>query len=410
MAALSPHPWKTVEELETVLASAAIPSRIAQSCERLVERLRRPIRVGLIGFETRRRERLLAALLGEGILPDQTVWPTIEIAFSERPYTNATLADASTLAADGMPQAELFDREVVFLQIGAPIDALRRMTFLHVAASESAAEQSAALRWASRRIDFALWCTRDFSPVEAEIWGKAVPELKNHAYLVAFASETETDGLRNRMPPDFGRVMFLPDGKTVRGSGDADMQSGAQRLFEQLATDIDDALKEDLDSVWMLLHRHGQGIDAPKPNPEPELIPSPIAAARTPHEDVDQPSIPGSAKMVELLSEPLIFLKRWSRDLFETLEWQDADSPDWADEVLESCRMITDGLRDRAEEWPEDEGQVLALRGLVDEASDMATLLQIEGGPDQALDAAALLLQLRSVFEANLAQPQTLLN
>lgn len=182
------------------------------------------------------------------------------------------------------------------------------------------------------------------------------------------------------------------------------MQAGAQRLFEQLATDIDDALGEDLDAARLLLHRCGQRIDAVKPDLSPAEAAGPVPA------EGDRTDTPGAVGMVDLLSEPLIFLKRRARDLFETLEWQGADSPDWATDVLECCCEVTDGLRDRAAEWPEDEGPVLALRGLVDEASDMATLLQIEGGPKQAQDAAALILQLRCAFEARLARPATSVN
>jgi hypothetical protein len=404
MASLAPRTRKTLEELEAALASAAIPPRIARSCERLVEKLRRPIRVGLIGFETGQRKRLLAALLGAGVLPERMAWPTIEIGFAEVPHTRATLADASTLAADGMPQPDLFDRDAVFLQIGAPLEALRRVTFLHLAAGEDAAEQSAALRWAARRIDFALWCSRDFSPAEARIWTAAPPELKNHAYLVAFAAGSEAGDLRDRTPPDFERVMVLPGGNAAGGAGAEDLKAGAQRLFDQLAADIDDALGEDLDAARLLLHRCGQRIDRPKPDPAPAEAGRPASA------EVARPDTPGPAGMVDLLSEPLIFLKRQARDLFEALEWHDADSPDWAGEVLDRCCEVTDGLRDRAAEWPEDEGPALALRGFVDDASDMATLLQIEGGAEQAQDAAALLLQLRSAFEASLARPATPVN
>lgn len=400
MALLAPRSWKALEDLEAVLGSAAIPPRIARSCEQLVEKLRRPIRVGLIGFETGQRKRLLGALLGIEVLPERMTWPTIEIGFAEQPYTRATLADGSTLAAEGMPRADLLDQGAVFLKIGVPLDALRRITFLHLAASEDAEEQSAALRWAARRIEFALWCTRNFSPLEARIWNAAAPELKNHAYLLAFASEAEAGDLRHRTPPEFERVMFLPVGTANRGPDGGDMKASAKRLFETLAADIDDAVEEDLDAARLLLRQCGQAIVTPRPEPDP----SPVDVDHLPPAKADQPEMPGAAHIVGLLSEPLIYLRRTSRDLFEALEWHDADSSDWAGEVLERCRDITDGLRDRAADWPDDEEPVVALRGMIDDASDMATLLQIEGGPEQAQDAAALLLQLRSAFEARLVR------
>ncbi len=404
MATLAPRARKTLEDLEATLASAAIPAPIARNCGRLVERLRQPIRVGLIGYETEQRKRLLAALLGVEVLPRRIRWPTIEIGFAENPHTKATLADGSTLAAQGMPSAEMLDQDAVFLQIEAPLDVLRRVSLLYLATGDDTEEQSAGLRWAARRIDFALWCTTDFAPDEAETWGAAPPELKNHAYLVAFSTESEARSLRQRMPPDFERVMVLSSGGAAGQSGAADIQAGAKDLFKQLSADIDDALGEDLDAAWALLQRYRPDSDTSEPAPS-----SGQPADSTP-DAADRPEAPAPEAMVDLLSEPLIYLKRWARDLFETLEWQDADSPDWPSVVLERCCEVTDGLRDRAAEWPEDAEQVLRLRGFVDDASDMATLLQIEGGHEQAQDAAALLLQLRSAFEANLAQPATPVN
>lgn len=408
MASLAPSTRKTLEDLEAVLASAAIPPRIAQSCERLVERLRRPIRVGLIGFEAEQRKHLLTALIGTEVLPARTAWPTMEIGFAERAHTRATLADASTLAADGMPMGDLLERGAVFLKIGAPLEPLRRMTFLYLSAGEDAAEQSAALRWAAGRMDFALWCTRDFAPLEARIWSSAALELKNHAYLLVFGPQPAMGGLRDRMPPDFERAIVLPLAHAAQGSAASDLQAGAQRLLGQLAADIDEGLAEDLDAARLLLHRCGQEIAAPKPEPQPE--PSAETPVHPTPGQADRPESTEMACMVDLLSEPLIFLKRNARDLFEAMEWHDADSADWADEVLERCCQVTDGLRDRAADWPEDVGAARALRGLVDDAADMATLLQIEGGPAQAADATALLLQLRSAFEARLVRPATPLN
>ena len=403
MASLAPRTRKTLEELETLMGSADIPPRVARSCEYLVERLHRPIRVGLIGFETEQRKRLLSALLGTEVLPERMAWPTIEIGFAEKPHTKATLADASTLSADGMPQPDLLDRDAVFLEVGAPIDALRRVTLLHLAAGEGAAEQSAALRWAARRIDFALWCTRDFSPLEARIWDAAAPELKNHAYLVAFAPDPGPSGLRGRAPPGFERVMVLPTGNAAR-TGAEDLQAGASGLFAQLASDIDDALGEDLDAARVLLLRFGRSVGTSEPEPAPV---EPPATGRRGGGCAGHPGNgrPGrsSFRAAHLSQAPGARPVRGAGMAGRCL-------PEWTGEVLGRCCEVTDGLRDRAAEWPEDVGPVSALRRIVDEASDMSTLLQIEGGAEQAADAAALLLQIRSAFETNLAWPATPVN
>ena len=58
--------------------------------------------------------------------------------------------------------------------------------------------------------------------------------------MVAFAAETEITALRKRTPTDFERVLCLPVGNA------AHMRAAAQKLFGQLAADIDEALGEDL--------------------------------------------------------------------------------------------------------------------------------------------------------------------
>lgn len=412
MASLAPRTRETLEGLEAALASAALPARIARQCEDLADKLRRPVRVGLIGFAAGPRKRLLGALLGAEVLPAQLAWPTVEIGFAERAHTRATLADASTLAMDGLPRPDLLERDPVFLRIGAPFEALRRVTFLHLAACEDADEQAAALRWAARRLDFALWCTRDFSALEARIWSEAAPELKNHAYLLVFDPQSGAALRSDRTPADFGRVIVLPDGRS------SEMAEAAQRLLGHLAADIDEALDEDLDAARILLHRCGRAGAAPMPVEGGDPAPAPVPASEPdPGLATEDRPLPaeaggrdtGTPGMVSLLSEPLIYLRRSARDLFEAMEWLDAGE-DWSEEVLDRCCEVTDGLRDRAADWPEDEDGVLALRTFVEDASDTATLLRIEGGPEQALDAAALLVQLRSVFEARLPRPALSLN
>ena len=57
-------PDKALEMIERALASESIPPRIARSCERLAERLRRPVRVGLLGYEPDQRAPAVGAAGG----------------------------------------------------------------------------------------------------------------------------------------------------------------------------------------------------------------------------------------------------------------------------------------------------------------------------------------------------------
>lgn len=376
---------RTLQDLEAALAMPELPDRVARSFEALVDRLKRPVRVALIGAESGRRRRLLCSILGQAPIPPDADWPTVEMGYAERPRSSATLADGSTLTAEGLPGADLLARDPAFLRIDAPVEVLRRMTLLYLSADDEGADQAAALKWAARRTDVAVWCTRRFSPREAAIWEAAPDRIKNHAHLVVMGDEDDLAKVAKRNPGDFEHMVALP-------------KPDASALVRCIDESIDAALGEDVDAARMLLHRFGVTAKAPAPAASKDAM---SEAAR----DFRQ-----SADRYALLSEPLLYLRRRARAIFEMLDWQDGPAEAWAPEVLEQCRETADGLRDRAAGWPDDDDDIAALRQLIHDASDMAVLLQIEGGGDQAGDAATLLYQLRCAFERALAAPGPLAN
>ena len=89
------------------------------------------------------------------------------------------------------------------------------------------------------------------------------------------------------------------------------------------------------------------------------------------------------------------------------LEWKEREEASDHSDILEFCCDTANGLRDRAAGWPDVEDDIEALKQFVDGASDMAVLMQIEGGPDQAIDAARLIFQLRTALERALFAPKS---
>jgi hypothetical protein len=74
---------------------------------------------------------------------------------------------------------------------------------------------------------------------------------------------------------------------------------------------------------------------------------------------------------------------------------------DVAAEVLAACAGIAEDLAQvlAADDLDDDAEALQPLRDAVDEVTDLAVLLGIEGGPERAADAAALLAQLRGTFD-----------
>jgi PAS domain-containing protein len=385
MTQLAPQTQQALRDLEAALAYPEIPPRVARSFAALAEKLRRPVRVSLLGLEAGRRRELLCALLGQSPLATNTVWPTLEITYADAPSTLATLSDGSTLSAPGLPDADLIAKSPAFLRIGMPNTVLRRITFLYLSAGADPAEQAAALRWAAGRTDISIWCTRRYTGKEASIWAKAPDRLKHHANLAVLGDQVEVREIQQRSANDFDAVVLLP-------------RPDASALIRRIEADIDAALGEDLDTAQLLMKRFGVtgAATGAKASGNPDAA------------DTDR-NRKVTDRMV-LLSEPVLFLKRQARAIFESLEWHGGQSDTWATEVLQNCTETVDGLRDRAVSWPDDEADIAALRQLVFNASDMAILLEVEGGVEQANDAASLLYQLRTVFERTLGARASLAN
>lgn len=383
---------ETLQDLERALNAPGLMPRYADGCARLLKQLRRPVRIGVFGVDAHRRESLLEALIGMELLPDSEIWPTVEIGYGAEASTHATLPDGSKLTARALPDAVLLAQGPVLLQVSAPLDTLKQMSFLCPAAGPAAAEQRTALAWAASRTDISLWCTGQFGPSEQAIWTQAPAQLKNHAYLIVA-----------------GRSAKMPDGLGQAGQGFDDvialsesMQAPdrAETLRTRLKAHIDAARQEDVDAARMLLHRCA-------------LPPAPEVAARASDPSRDSDGYPGVAGMtaaasdadLAVLSEPFLYLKRRARNLAETLDWADETEDDWAPDVLTHCNETAQGLLDRTFVWPEDNPLAVGMRDMISEAAEMAVLLQVEGGRAQAEDAAVLLCQLRTEFESRLARP-----
>ncbi|MEM1342414.1 MAG: hypothetical protein AAGF68_08825 [Pseudomonadota bacterium] len=422
MNTLAPETLAAIDQLEAALAAKAIPAKDAQTCAKLLDNLRRPVRVGLIGGTEAGPATVLSMILGQDPIPAGFPTPTLEIVHGASYTCSATLGDATVLNSEGWPDADLMAHNPVFIRLTGPIEALRRISFLHLSLGDDYPGQLSALNWAASRLELTLWCSQGFPPHEADLWSNAPDPMKHHAFLVATGRGDNPGTLRQRVGADFEGVfaVSLAEHLDAHGALDLGPAPGLKALMRRLNADIDEAQLADLDAARLFLYRFGQSdaarasmkpaaktakAAAPKPAaPKPPQTapaaqaPAPAAIPEPPPRDPE-----AVATLKKTISEPMLYLKRRARALSEMLDWQESPSGDWASDVLEHCCETTEVLRDRADAWPEDDGHADALRECLDEAWDVAILLQVEGGDSQARDAASLMLQLRGEFERALA-------
>lgn len=372
-------PQDAVAQLENLVASAQLPARDANQCARLADVLRRPARICLLGLARGDIAQAAHGLIGGEALFGQDFPPATELHYGQELRSRATLGDGTKLEHAGWPSEDILRRDPVFLQVFLPMDRLRAMSFLVLVLDNDPRIQRPAMSWAARRSEITVWCTPSFQSADAEILEMAPERLTQHSYLL----ETRP----NAATPIHGSVSQFTGAFALAHQDRMDLTP----LYDRLMMDIEDARVADLDMAQLFLHRLGHL--APRATDAVGEDPAPTPVKATPD-------------LRPMLSEPLLFLMGRAADLANQLAPFSAGE-DWVVLVLSHCTETIEGLRDRAENWPDDARLAHSLKTTIEEVCDMTMLLETEGQAEQAQDAAALLFQLRIAFEQALGWEAT---
>ena len=364
-----------VNRLQNVLTGADLPPRALKTCRGLLEKLNAPVRIGLFGLPGAGKKTLLNGMLGQTIVPVDRDVPTLQLVAGSQAQTSAMLADGAQLDAPGYPAADLLAEGPVFLTVSSPICAKAQRTYLLVVCEDDPSDLVAGLQWAACRIDLAVWCTRGWSEREAKVWQTAPEDLQDHAILCL----NDPGSKPIQSAPGFEAVVHL-DGGPVEIP-----------VSQRLQAITDEAVTQDLLAAELFLSRYG--LDAPE---APEVPKAPATVHTLPQASLADPV---SEQAKTELAQLFRFVRNAALDMRRRL----ARAPCGAPDILQEFETVFETLADQAldldhmtDTWPE-------LGTTLEDARDLALLLRMEGGIEQAEDAARLLLQLRFEMETKLA-------
>lgn len=359
---------QTIARLGQLAADPTQPAKVRARARGLVDHLETPTRVGIFGLPNSGKREVLRSLLAPEQLPDALPALTTEFVPGAHVACTAMLSDGSKFNAQGYPERSLTAQGAIFVSVETPACAKTARSYLVVHCDEDAADLRAALQWAADRVDIAIWCSSQWSSTEAQVWTAAPEELKNHAILHLRGMQMP----QNAPPDGFQKVL--------------DATNGADTLIKLLSDIIADARSQDATVMAHFLSKYGA-----------EPIPDSAAPA--------QPPLLPDARTVQVPEEARIELSRLFnqvRSAALALEKTSAASAE-PTAVLETFEALFEDLSDQvtdlnaaSDAWPD-------LEPTLEEARDVALLLRIEGGAEQATDAARLLLQLRYDMETKLA-------
>ncbi len=397
---------QVLERLKGILAEAPLSAGARETGRGLEKRLSSPVRVTLLGPPGQGKTALLNALTGTLIIPDDVVMPTYEIWHSDTPFVVATRRDGTTALMEELDFARLARLKPVFVQIYAPVDMLKRVRLMEVVTDGSRDEMAAAIRWAAKRTDIAIWCSRGFGAAEQAQWARVPDAVKDHAFLaLTHADRQAPDALARRlgavceaMAGEFNAILPVATAQALAaqraGGGDRERlvkASGLTALRSELFRHIDLGRQADIDHAYMFISR----FEKLAPEAAASAGPEPLGLDNL-RRIADQPAQRPAAEPRRIFADGAAYLRSQAAELMCDIEEFGTDA---AKPMLDRCVDAANTLVDMvagggsATEW-----EAQAADAAMD-AADALLLLSLENSPDAAENALNLLLQVKIDFE-----------
>jgi hypothetical protein len=388
-----------LQRLSNTLNAAHLPSTFRASGNALARRLASPVRVTVLGQPKVGKSTLISALTDCGKVIDTAGLPTHEIGYADEPHVVATLNDGTRLTLDAIRIDEILATNPVFVQIFAPLEKLKHIRVLEVVTDGTPEEMIAATRWAAKRTDIAIWCSREFDQIERHIWSGFPDEKKGHGFLVLtqmdkMSAPAVSDRL-NRMfdegDAEFRIIAPVSAAQALsakQGSGaDPDRlidASGLPALSDALFGQIELGRRADLDHATLFLERFEETTAPVAPKSGRRVTTLTSIVKRQP--ETAENGFGAAANYLRNQANEML------TDMVEFGEFA-------PQKIVERCLETANTLMDMiADEDAIDDQQDLA-QDAATEAADLLLLMTLENTPGAAEDAIDLMLQVKRDFE-----------
>jgi hypothetical protein len=310
------------------------------------------------------------------VLPALDGLPPAEIALGPGDRIGVVRGDGAQDWVDVADFRELDPADLALIRLTAPLPLLEKIRFVVVPLEGDAADMRAALDWTCRKADMVLWCAPHLEEHDCALWSLMPETLRDHAYFAVTAQAARpAEADRMRAADYFSEIRDLSDGPGT--------EERIARLRTALLAHVSRARREDLEGALIFLDHHlsraargrRAGLPAPPDMDAPWQPPAPGPTRPGPD---PEPVGDAAGRIADRLA------KNGAR-LAELCAREDGD----AAEALDLCTAALDDCAGiaRAADGPVAE--------LLDEASELMLLLQLEGSENALADTVALLLQVR---------------
>lgn len=394
-----PSSPRVQQDLARAIASGHLPAPAQARAIALMDRIEKPVRLGLLGQPKTGKSLLLNLLAGTDVLPRDLRLPTLELTYGATPFLICTLADGRKTAIDSADLRHVTALAPIFVEMQLPLPALQKISLLEVVAPGDPAALHRASQWAAKRTDVVLWCSLSFDAQDQRIWAQMPALIQDHGFLMI----TKADILRAKgqldstlararaaAGGDFNQILAIATQDAIAarradGSVDKDRMrdSGGMALIAAVLKQVALGKQSAQDAADMLLAQH------PEARAEPvAAIPPPAASALS----------PASAAAYQTA---LDHLTAQAAAMVRLAGTGGSDMP--ARIMAQTVKQLL-WLCDHLSDNGSDHDPVLQqARKTVFDAADLAQLMQMERRDSAAIEAVSLLLQIKRELQADLA-------
>ena len=391
-----------VETLSAALTSERIPGEARLHGARLLDRLKTPVNVVVMGRPQVGKSRLIQMLLGRPLPRALADLPAFEVMHG--PRDRQLLLRGETQIEDWTDGARTeLPEDAAMMRLELPVPLLTRMTLTEVALEGPPEAMRAVADWAFDRADIVLWCTQGFDAIERALWAVAPDMLKDHSFLVLTRADhlLMKGQLQNRLA-DLSQIVAqefhslypvatLQAISARAGTGQTGQDiwsaSGGRALHDAVLRLVETGRRADADNALLFLSRYAAATGHAAAHPVPPVVVQGPATAETTAEDATD-----DLERAQVLAEALAYLQDRADRLLSDLDMAASDD---CGHVLAHCLETATTLSDLLGEFAREDAALTGLQDDIQESADMMLLLQLEQSEDAATDAVTLLLQLK---------------
>lgn len=403
--------------LEQSLGSAKIPGDARLWGETLLDRLKAPVQIVVMGAAGSGKSTLINMLTGEPAIPSLAAMPVIEIAGGDTHRVVFELEDGSLQNAAGTLDNATLPAGTVRARQELPDETLRGHNFVEINLTGGPDQQAAILEWAIERANIILWCTQDFTVQEQQIWDTVPDALKDHSFLVLTKADrqlmkgvlpAQIDALEETVAEEFLCLYPVATIQAIAAQSSEQRQnaslwksSGGKALCDAVMHLVETGRAADADQASMFISRFAPELvrDTAPAGPAKQEVTQPgndLAAPAGQTAVVRQ----GATRVAtldgqnsKLMEDALSLLQAHADQMLGALTGDDAQ-PD-TEMILEQCVQAANALSDIMQDAEPDDPSTRDLQDDAQESAEMMLLFQLERDEDAAADAVTLLLQLK---------------